>query len=203
MALREMDPILAADMDSLDGELDELLAVVQGRSILAQEPRVVPDPTPGPKKRKAGRRRTARRRTTKVSLRLAVLLVSLAVAGTGYALTQTTLTAEQIEIFKTQTLGTDFTVSSFTSTPSGTRKVDIVLKLDNDDPGNPHQANVTVNLLNSTGGEIANKTLATGAVAASGQVTLTFKFNQVNLVAEYECAQIVVKPSSCWPSPSF
>ncbi len=198
MALRVMDPIPAEELDILSKGLDELNAVAQGESILAQEPRVVPDPTPGPKKRKAGRRRRARRRgrTTKVSLRLAVLLVSLAIAGTAYALTQTTLTAEQIEIFKTQTLGTQFTVSSFTSTPSGSRKVDIVLKLDNDDTVNPHQANVTVNILNSTGGEIVNKTLATGAVAASGQVTLTFKFNEVNLVAEYESAQIVVKQSS-------
>ncbi len=196
MALREMDPIPAEELDILRKEYDELNALAQGESILAQEPRVVPDPTPGPKKRKAEKRRTARRRTTKVSLRLAVLLVSLAIAGTAYALTQTTLTAEQIEIFKTQTLGTDFTVSSFTSTPSGTRKVDIVLKLDNDDTVNPHQANVTVNLLNATGGEIANEALATGAVAALGQVTLTFKFNQANLVAEYESAQIVVKQSS-------
>ncbi len=200
MALREMDPISAEEPDNLGKGLDELMAVAQGESILAQEPTVVPDPTPdptaGPKKRKAEKRRTARRRTAKVSLRLAVLLVSLAIAGTAYALTQTTLTAEQIEIFKTQTLGTDFTVSSYTSTPSGARKVDIVLNLDNDDAGGAHQANVTVNLLNATGGEIANITKATGVVAASGQVTLTFKFNQVNLVAEYESAQIVVKQSS-------
>ncbi len=196
MALREMDPIPAEQLDSLDEELDELMAVAQGESILAQEPRVVPDPTPGPKRPKAERRRRARRRATRISLRLAVLLVSLAIAGTAYALTQTTLTAEQIEIFKTQTLGTDFTVSSFTSTPSGTRKVDIVLKLDNDDTVNPHQANVTVNILNSTGGEIATLTKDAGSVAASGQVTLTFKFNQPNLVAEYESAQIVVKQSS-------
>ncbi len=134
--------------------------------------------------------------TTKVSLRLATLLVSLAVAGTAYALTQTTLTAEQIEIFKTQTLGTDFTVSSFTSTPSGSRKVDIVLNLDNDDTVNPHQANVTVNLLNATGGEIASLTKDAGSVPASGQVTLTFKFNQADLVANYETAQIVVNQSS-------
>ncbi len=195
MALREMDPIPAEELDSLGEELDELLAAAQGESILAQEPRVVPDPTPGPKRPKGERRRRARRRTTRVSLRLAVLLVSLAIAGTSYALTQTTLTAEQIEVWKSQTLGTDFTVLSFTSTPSGDRKVDIDLNLDNDDTVT-HEADVTVNLLNATGGEIANITKATGAVAASGQVTLTFKFNQANLVADYESAQIVVKQTS-------
>ncbi len=198
MALREMHPIPAEELDILSKGLDELNAVAQGESILAQEPRVVPDRTPGPKKRKAGRRRRARRmaRTKKVSLRLATLLVSLAVAGTAYALTQTTLTAEQIEIFKTQTLGTDFTVSSFTSNPSGTRKIKIELNLTNDDTVNPHQANVTVNILNSAGDEIANGTKATGSVAASGWVFLSFNFNQANLVADYESAQIVVKQSS-------
>ncbi len=49
MALREMDPIPAEELDSLDKGLDELLALAQGESILAQEPRVVADPTPGPK----------------------------------------------------------------------------------------------------------------------------------------------------------
>ena len=196
MALREMDPIPAGELDSLGKELDELLAVVQGESILAQEPRVVPDPTPGPKRPKAESRRRARRRTTRVSLRLAVLLVSLAVAGTAYALTQTTLTAEQIELWKSQTLGTDFTVSSFVSSPSGDNDLKIELKLDNDDTVNAHQANVTVNIMNSTGDEIANLTLATGSVPASGQVSLTFDFNQANLVAEYESAQIIVKQSS-------
>ncbi len=195
MALREMDPIPAEEPDSLDEELDELMAVVEGESILAQEPTVVPDPTPGPKKRKAGRRRRARRRTTKVSLRLAVLLVSLAIAGTAFALTQTTLTAEQIELFKTQTSTTDFSVSSFTSTPSGDNDLTIDVTLDNDDT-NPRQANVTVNIMNPTGDEIANLTLATGSVVASGQVSLQFVFAQANIVPDYDSAQIVVKQSS-------
>ncbi len=196
MALREMDPVPAEELDSLDEELEELLAVAQGESILPQEPRVVPDPTPGPKKRKAGRRRRARRRTTRVSLRLAVLLVSLAIAGTAYALTQTTLTAEQIELFKTQTSVTDFSVSSFTSTPSGDNDLTIDLDLDNDDSGGAHQANVTVNIMNSTGDEIANLTLATGSVAALGLVSLQFVFAQANIVPDYDSAQIVVKQSS-------
>ncbi len=195
MALREMDPIPTEEPDSLDEELDELLALAQGESILAQEPRVVPDPTPGPKRPKGERRRRARGRTTKVSLRLAVLLVSLAIAGTAYALTQTTLTAEQIELFKTQTSVTDFSVSSFTSTPSGDNDLTIDLDLNNDDTVT-HQANVTVNILNSTGDEIANLTLATGSVAGSSLVSLQFVFAQANIVPDYDSAQIVVKQSS-------
>ncbi len=198
MALREIDPVPAEELDSLNEELEELMAAAEGESILAQEPRVVPDPTPGPKKqkRKAGKRRRARRRTTKVSLRLAVLLVSLAVAGTAFALTQTTLTAEQIELFKTQTSVTDFSVSSFTSTPSGDNDLTIDLNLDNDDAGGAHQANVTVNIMDSTGDEIANLTLATGSVAASSLVSLQFVFAQANIVPDYDSAQIVVKQSS-------
>ncbi len=196
MALREMDSIPTEEIDSLGEELDELLAAEQGESILAQEPTVVPDPTPGSKRPKAESRRTARGRTTRVSLRLAVLLVSLAIAGTAYALTQTTLTAEQLEIFNSQSTVTDFTVSSFVSSPSGDNDLTIDVDLDNADAGGAHQANVTLNIMNSTGDEIANLTLATGSVAASGQVSLQFVFAQANIVTDYDSAQIVVKQSS-------
>ncbi len=137
-----------------------------------------------------------RRGKRMVSVRLAVLLSVLAVAGTAFALTQTTLTAEQIELFNSQSAVTDFTVSSFTSTPSGDNDLTIEVILDNDDTGSAHFANVTVNIMNSAGDEIANQTLATGSVAASGQVTLTFTFAQANIVPDYDSAQIVVKQSS-------
>lgn len=136
------------------------------------------------------------RRKRMVSVRVAVLLSVLAVAGTAFALTQTTLTTEFLEIFTTQYANTDFSIASFDTKPQGNNKLTIDITFDNSDAVNPHFANVTVNLINATGDEFLNLTLATGSVAASGSVALSFVFNQANVVPNYQDSQILVAQSS-------
>ncbi len=131
-----------------------------------------------------------------VSVRVAVLLSVLAVAGTAFALTQTTLTTEFLEIFTTQYANTDFSIASFDTKPQGNNKLTIDITFDNSDAVNPHFANVTVNLINATGDEFLNLTLATGSVAASGSVALSFVFNQAYVVPNYQDSQILVAQSS-------
>ncbi len=53
-----------------------------------------------------------------------------------------------------------------------------------------------MNLINATGDEFLNLTLATGSVAASGSVSLSFVFNQANVVTDYQDSQIIVDQSS-------
>ena len=170
----EASPLLSAD-----AELESRLDAIEERLALDASEEIRP-----------------RRRKRMVSLRVAVLLAVLAVAGTAFALPQTTLTTEFLEIFNTQYAATDFSMASFDTKPQGNNKLTIDLTLDNNDAVNPHFANVTVNLINATGDEFLNLTLATGIVAASGSIALKFVFNQANVVVDYQNSQILVVQSS-------
>ncbi|MEE9593197.1 MAG: hypothetical protein V3W28_06430 [Thermoplasmata archaeon] len=179
-----------------DIELESKLNTLIDKRLVWLDKRLAPGAPGKIKPAGASEKIKPRRRKRMVSARFAVLLAVLAVTGTAFALTQTTLSTELIELWKSQTAATDFTTSSFVSTPSGDNDLKIEIKLDNDDAGSAHQANVTVNILNAAGDEIANLTQATGSVPASGQAAMTFEFNQANIVPNYETAQIVVKQSS-------
>ncbi|MEE9181648.1 MAG: hypothetical protein V3U33_03670 [candidate division NC10 bacterium] len=137
-----------------------------------------------------------RRSKRMVSARFAVVLSILVFAGTAFALTQTTLPNEVLEIFNTNYVASDFSIASFTTKPQGGNKLTIDITLDNQDGVSAHQANVTVNLINATADEFLNLTLATGSVAASGSVSLSFVFNQANVVANYQDSQVVIDQSS-------
>ncbi len=133
----------------------------------------------------------------KVSVRLTALLVILAVAGTTLALTQTTLPSELLELWGTQYIATDFTVVTFKTKFSGLNEIKIDIKIKNTDITTAHFANVTVQLLNTTGDLLAEQTQATGSVAPDSEQSLpTFRYTQANLVAEYSNAQIIISQSS-------
>ncbi len=178
--------LVTLDTDLITSLLDELLSVSEQAE--ASESR--------PPKRKWTERLKAMRGKRTIGVRLAVLLVVVAVAGTALALTQTTLTTELIEIFTTQYGTTDFSVASFDTKPQGNNKLTIDITLDNNDGANPHYANVTMNLINATGDEFLNSTQATGSVAASGSWSYSFVFNQANVVPDYQDSQIIIDQSS-------
>lgn len=131
----------------------------------------------------------------KISLRLATLLIVLAVAGTAFALTQNALPTEMLELWNTQYQSTDFSITTFDTNLQGNNKLTIGLTLTNNDVS-AHYANVTVILLNATGDEILNQTQATGSVAGGGTWSYSFVFNQANIVNDYENSMVVVDQSS-------
>lgn len=182
--------------EELDQEFAQLMEEVTehpGRVAEADVP--VPsreDDTTSPSPRADGRRQK-RKRT--ISVRLASVLLVLAVAGTAVALTQTTLPAELLDLWNTQYQPTDFTLTAFDTKPQGANKLTIDITLTNTDVA-PHYANVTLYLLNSTGDEILNQTVATGAVAAAGTWINSFVFNQAGIVNDYEGSLVVVDQSS-------
>ena len=141
-------------------------------------------------------RRRRRREPRRTSLLLATLLVTVSVAGTAFALTQTTLLENLIELFRSQPQPTNFTVAILESTPEGDDQLTIDITVQNSDALDTHFANVTVNLLNATGAVIDSQTQATGAVAPSGTVVLKYVFLQANIVSNYQSAQIIVRESS-------
>ncbi len=110
-------------------------------------------------------------------------------------MTQTTLPAELFELWKTQYQDTEFTISFFRTRIPNPDRVEIRLNLTNLDTS-VHYANVTVTLLNATGGEIINQTQATGAVASGGWWDYTFVFNQANVGNEYQDSWIEIAQSS-------
>ncbi len=154
-------------------------------------------PTPRKKPSKSRRRKRLKegKERTKITVRFAALLLVLSVAGTALALTQTTLTTELIEIFTTSYGTTDFSITDFNTKPQGNNKITIDVTVKNNG-GAAHYANVTVNLINATGDEFLNLTQATGSVAASGSITLSFIFTQANVVPDYQDSQIIIDQSS-------
>lgn len=182
--------------DEIEAEIDRLLVEIEGPEAATtqqEEPEVA---TPkAQRKATSPPRRTPRKGVRTISLRLAALLMILAVAGTAFAVTQTSLSTEFFELWQSQSQATDFTVTDFTFTPSGDNNVTIDLTLHNDDTI-AHFANVTVQLLNSTGDVILEATQATGSVAGGADLPMTFNFSQTGLVADYEKSQIVVVQSS-------
>ncbi|MEE9237771.1 MAG: hypothetical protein V3U52_08300 [Thermoplasmata archaeon] len=174
-----------------DPLLEEILSVSEEAGTSEGQP----TPRKKPSKSRRRKRLMVGREKRKITVRVAALLLVLSVAGTAFALTQTTLTTELIEIFNTQYGTTDFSITDFATKPQGNNKLTIDVTVQNTG-GAVHYANVTVNLINATGDEFLNLTLATGSVAASGSIMLSFIFNQANVVPEYQDSQIIIDQSS-------
>lgn len=185
---------MAATESDLAGR-DDIVAEIDG---LLEELEDLQGPAAAPERRsrKVQGRKEPRRAVRQISVRLASVLIALSIMGTALALTQTTLSTQFLELWQSQTSATDFTLSQFTMLPTGDNQINIDITLDNDDSGSAHFANVTVQLLDSSGDHILNSTQATGSVAASSSVVLNYVFTQSGLVAQYEKAQIVVQQSS-------
>lgn len=171
------------------------MAEIEGLLQEIEEPRpVVADRREHRSPSRRERERPARA-TRKISIRLAALLVVLSIVGTAFALTQTTLPTQFLELWQSQTQATDFTLTQFVLTPVGDNQINIDLTLQNDDVS-VHFANVTVQLLDVNGDHILNQTKPSGAVAGGGSAAMSYVFSQVGLVALYEKSQINVNQTS-------
>jgi len=120
----------------------------------------------------------------------AVVLI-LFVSMTAFALTIYTIEPEKISIFQGTVTNTDFIVDSAASKIVGRHTVIITLVLKNTDT-NSHSANVTVQLLNSSGYVIAEDTKEVSDVSGGQYVVLLYTFTKENLVSEYEGYQVVI-----------
>lgn len=182
MSFEDSSPVVS-DEDALEttlGELELEVNLSELEGTLGAGPEEEKEPRP---------------RKRMVSLRFAVLLTVLAVAGTALALNNTLLPIELLETFSTQYAATDFSITTFDTRPAGNNRLTIDVTLQNNGAA-PHFANVTVYLLNASGVDFLNATQATGAVAPAGSVGLSFVFTQANVVPTYENAMVVVDQSS-------
>ncbi len=183
-------------LDIIGTELaDPLLEEILSASEEARTSGGQPAPRKKPSKSRRKKRLKVGREERKITVRLTALLLVLSVAGTALALTQTTLTTELIDIFTSQYGNTAFSITDFATKPQGNNQLTINVTVQNNDAV-AHYANVTVNLINATEDEFLNSTQATGSVAASGSITLSFIFTQANVVSDHQNSQIIINQSS-------
>ena len=91
-----------------------------------------------------------------------------------------------------QIQSSEFMITSEQTSFHGPNKIVVKLTLSNTDSTNPHSADVTVFLLNSSGNKLMNVTYQTGVVAASGTVSNMTVFDESNIVLSYTSTFIQV-----------
>ena len=140
----------------------------------------------------------SRVRARTISLKLASLLVVLAVAGTAMALTINSLTAEDFTFYNQANTPGDFTVTAQSWDIIDKNSIDISVTVTNGDGVNAHFANITVMLLDGAGDLVAggSLTIATGSVAASGTDVNVFSYNVAGIVAAFVDVFIEIDQSS-------
>jgi len=124
-----------------------------------------------------------------------VLVVGLVIGSVGVVagLSMTKLTAEQIQLWESGTTDSNFNIESYDTHVKGRNTVDVSTELQNKD-SSAHEAQVTVQLLDSNGDEIASKTKPTGSVSGSGTVSLDYSFDQS--ASDYHESFIAVNQTS-------
>ncbi len=139
----------------------------------------------------------SRRKARNISLKLASLLVVLAVAGTALALTINALTAEDFTFYDQANTPGDFTVTALSWDIIDKNSINISVTVTNGG-GAEHFANVTVMLLDGSGDLVASGslTIATGSVAASGNDVNVFSYNVAGIVAAFVDVFIEIDQSS-------
>lgn len=135
----------------------------------------------------------------------ALLVMILILASTSVslvvALTINNLTAEQFSLFAGQVSDSDFVIDNISTDFVSSNKVRVKLTIRNSD-ASTHSANVTVTMLNSTGDMISIggvdmvESQLTGDISGSGTTDLTFNFEAIALVSEYESNFIEIRQLS-------
>ncbi len=133
-----------------------------------------------------------------VSVKVVALLAFLAIVGTAVALTITSLTDEDLTLYDQGNTEGDFTVTDILWDMTDKNSIDITVEVTNGDGADPHQANITVMLLDGSGDLVASGdiTIATGVVVASGTDTNVFSYSVVGIVAAFEEVFIEIDQSS-------
>jgi hypothetical protein len=121
---------------------------------------------------------------------IAILLLSTII--TVSALTIYSSTIEKINIWGGQIQDTDFTLDSTSSKVKGQNKVEVTIEVTNSDSVDPHEADVTVQLLDSSGDLLIEETKSTGSVAASATWTSMYILILTDLVSLYDAPYVIV-----------
>ena len=116
---------------------------------------------------------------------LVVVLVLVAGVGTSAAMTIGLIPPVHISLFQSQQSASNFNVLSENNQFQGPNKLTVKLTLQNTDVANPHSANVTISILDSSGNELYAEFQLTGTVAASSSIALVFTFSDPGVTASY------------------
>lgn len=137
-------------------------------------------------------------RARTISLKLASLLVVLAVAGTALALTINPIASEDFTFYDISNTPGDFAVTATSWDIIDKNSIDISVTVTNGDAVNAHYANVTVMLLDGAGDLVASGslTIATGEVPGGAPDVNVFSYNVAGIVASFESIFIAIDQSS-------
>ena len=126
-----------------------------------------------------------------------VLIVGLVIGSAGVVagLSMTNLNPEKIELWDSQAQDTNFNIQTYDTDVKRQDRVDVTTEVKNQDTST-HEANVTVQLLDSSGNILIEETKATGSVSSGSTAKLNYQFTQSNLAEEYDKTFIVVDQTS-------
>ena len=131
-------------------------------------------------------------RSAPLWLALALALVVSIPVSVAIALTINTIT-ERLSLWQASFPDTHFTIQSFSLSPKGPNRVDVSVTLKNTDGSAPHEADVTVQLLDTAGNVIDEQTRSTGSVAPNGTWSYTFTFTRAGITRDVQNIMIIVK----------
>lgn len=111
--------------------------------------------------------------------------------GTVAALSTTGLATEKITLLSGEVADSDFIRQSYDTQVKGQQKVDVDLTLENTD-STSHSANVTVQLLDSSGAILVESTKQTGSIAGGDTYSDRWTFQADNLTSQYAETYIII-----------
>jgi len=127
-----------------------------------------------------------------------VLVVGLVIGSVGVVagLSMTSLGPEKIELWDSQAQDTNFNIQTYDTDVKRQDRIDVSTEIKNQGTSGAHEANVTVQLLDSSGNILIEETKATGSVSSGSTAKLNYQFTQSNLAEEYDKTFIVVDQTS-------
>ncbi|EMA42743.1 hypothetical protein [Halococcus saccharolyticus] len=136
-------------------------------------------------------------RTTGRNALVVALIVGLVIGGTGVAaaLSFTELNTEKISLFGAETASSDLNIKSQDTSVYSEDRMVVRLTAENTDTNNAHEANITVQVLDSSG-NVASSISKDASVSSGSQQALTFDFNGQGVAQDYQRTYIIVDQTS-------
>jgi len=127
-----------------------------------------------------------------------VLVVGLVIGSVGVVagLSMTSLSPEKIELWNSQAQDTDFNIQTSDTDVKGQDRIDVSTEIKNQDTSSAHEADVTVQLLDTNGDVLRDETKPTGSVSADSSKKLTYQFTKSGLANDYEETFIIVNQTA-------
>lgn len=136
-------------------------------------------------------------RTTGRNALVVALIVGLVIGGTGVAaaLSFTDLNTEKISLFGAGTSSSDLNIKSQDTSVYSEDRMVVRLTAENTDTNNAHEANITVQVLDSSG-NVASSISKDASVSSGSQQALTFDFNGQGVAQDHQRTYIIVDQTS-------